>query len=65
MRLHKEHTPIARKLRKQGWTISLTGGGHVLWMSPTGERIIGALTPGGGRGDRNLKAKLKQAGADL
>jgi hypothetical protein len=65
MRLKADLHALARALRKQGWDVSRTNGGHILWMSPTGDRIYGASTSGGGRGDRNLKAQLKKAGAKL
>lgn len=56
---------LAKKLKAQGWTWRYTKGGHVQWRGPDGKVVIGASTSGGGRGDRNLTAALRRAGATL
>ena len=36
--------PTMKQLKKaakaQGWDVTVTGSGHVLFISPTGERVI-------------------------
>lgn len=56
---------LARAAQSQGWTVRRTRGGHWLWTSPTGTRVVSAGTPGDRRGVLNLRAALKRAGLVL
>jgi hypothetical protein len=63
---------IPRELRRvhrvavaQGWTVTLTGGGHHCWCSATGAQIFTGSTPGDQRSIKNHIAKLRRAGLRL
>jgi hypothetical protein len=49
--------------RKRGWTITVTGGGHLRWTSPAGNPVFTPCTPGGGnRSLQNSVCDLQRAG---
>jgi hypothetical protein len=53
----------ARRARAQGWTITVTGGGHLSWRPPRGPAIITGSTPQRyGHGARNARRALAKAG---
>ena len=61
--------PTMKRLRKaakaQGWEVTTTGSGHVLFTSPSGERVILGSTPSDShRGWLNDRALLRRAGFD-
>lgn len=57
---------IAEKAIAQGWTVDLTNGGHLRFVSPAGSKVFAPSTPRGGRrSTANTKADLKRAGLEL
>lgn len=54
--------PLLRDLIAQGWTLSLTGGGHIRAVSPTGDAVFMPLTPSDGRAIHNMLPRLRRAG---
>lgn len=61
----KDVEALARRARKHGWTVEVTGGTHLRWTAPDGAWFTSPLTPGGRlaplRIRRNL-ARLDPAG---
>jgi hypothetical protein len=57
----KDTEKLVRIARKQDWRVELTRGNHLLFVSPSGERILGGLTSSGG-GQRRLRYALIKAG---
>lgn len=53
---------LARAAKKQKWTITYNGSGHLVWTSPTGEAVVMSSTPSDSRFLRQVKAKLRSAG---
>jgi len=54
----------ARLALSRGWTISITGSGHLRWRSPDGKTVFTPRTPGYGRSAASITAKLRRAGLD-
>jgi hypothetical protein len=52
----------ARFAERRGWTITMTGSGHLRWRSPLGVLVFTAGTPGEGRAIANARAQLRRAG---
>jgi hypothetical protein len=44
----KDLAKIARRLRRQGWTMTVTGGCHVRWTCTCGHVMHTGMTPGQG-----------------
>lgn len=61
----KDMRQLARRLRKQGWTVVTTGGGHQLATSPDGTQIRMSGSPSCSRAVANAKAMLRRAGAKV
>lgn len=59
---NKDLTVLVRKAKSQGWTITYTGGGHLKWVSPTGEIVFSSSTPSDTRTLKNTKQQLKMRG---
>jgi hypothetical protein len=54
---------LARKARAEGWTITVTGGGHLKWSSPHGPSVITGSSPHRkGFGPRMERRDLERAG---
>jgi predicted RNA binding protein YcfA (HicA-like mRNA interferase family) len=53
---------LARQAAAQGWTIRRTKSSHLIWISPTGARVVTSSTPSDTRAVRNHRARLKRAG---
>ena len=67
MRRHsipKEYRPILKRLKGQGWTIEVTGGKHLVWLGPDGQKVYSAATPKSPE-THKIRADLRRAGADL
>lgn len=59
----RELKKIAVKAVEQGWTISMTNGGHLKWTSPKGgQPVFTASTPDDYRTVRNCLSLLRRAG---
>lgn len=62
---NKEIEKIARIARKQGWTVSVTGGNHLKFVPPQGGMpIFGGLTACG-PGAKKFARTLQKAGLRL
>lgn len=46
----------------QGWRITLSGGDHIQWVSPTGSTMTSAQTPSDHRSVKNFRAQLARKG---
>ena len=63
MKIPKHLRPLARRARAQGWTITVTGSGHLKWNPPRGQAVITGSTPQRhGHGPRNARKALARAG---
>lgn len=60
--MHKDIRPIARRARQQGWHISGTRSGHLMWVSPEGRKLFTSSTPSDSRTIKNFRAELRRAG---
>lgn len=57
---------MAASARRQHWTVTYTGGGHLRWKPPSGPPVFTPSTPGGGnRSIANCLADLRRAGLTL
>lgn len=41
----KDYEKLVRAARKQGWTVTITGGNHLKWVAPDGDHLVTSLTP--------------------
>lgn len=58
----KELEKVIKKAKKAGWTVSTTGGNHILFLHPDGEsRVLSGLT-GCGPGFSKVKGQLRNKG---
>lgn len=57
----KDTEKLARQAQKQGWTVRLTRGNHLMFTAPGGERIVASLT-GCNTGQKKLQRTLMKAG---
>jgi hypothetical protein len=63
LKIPKHLKPAARRARAEGWTIEVTGKGHLRWRSPRGPSVITGSTPQRyGHAPRNERRKLTRAG---
>ena len=58
---NKDIEKLARKARKAGWTVEITGNNHVRFTNPTGQTIVGGLTTCG-PGVKKFSSQLRRAG---
>lgn len=58
----KDFEQLRKAAEKQGWTVSLTGGGHRKWTSPKGEVVFSAYTPSDYRAIKNIIRELVRRG---
>lgn len=59
---NKEVEKIARKAKKQGWEVTVTGGNHLKFVPPGGgQPVFGGLTTCG-PGMKKFIAHLRKAG---
>jgi predicted RNA binding protein YcfA (HicA-like mRNA interferase family) len=56
---------LAQLAREQGWTMTRTGGNHVLWTGPSGHRVVVPSSPSDHRSLPNTINHLRQAGLDV
>lgn len=62
----KEFATLAKRLRKVGWTVENTRGGHLRWTRPDGAYCITPSTPGhDGKRHSLRKLALMEAGRDF
>jgi hypothetical protein len=48
-----------------GWTVTLTGGGHLRWQPPTGGPVFTPESPSSWRGTRKDLGRLRSRGLDV
>jgi len=63
--LTKELKKLIKTARAQGWSVRITGGGHVEWKPPdiTKPKIYSGNTiSDGARGYHNIRARLRKSG---
>jgi len=54
---------LIHRARKAGWSVTVRGGGHLAWASPSGDVVVfSGATPSDWRAQANIKARLKRAG---
>lgn len=58
----KELHDIAKCARAQGWNIERTRNGHVRFVGPDGNIVIGSGTPSDKRANKNMLAALRRCG---
>lgn len=64
----KDIEKVAKAARRQKWTVTVTGGNHIRWLSPNGKDIvISGLTgsTGNDAGWRKSLTQLKRAGLHI
>jgi hypothetical protein len=62
VKMHERYKPVARIARAKGWTITITGGGHLRWQAPDGQFIFTPATPSSYRGVKKDLTRLRRAG---
>lgn len=62
MRVPREYRDLMEKAKSQGWTLSLSGGMHLIWRSPTGVKVFSSSSPSDHRAVKNVKRDLKRYG---
>ncbi len=61
-----EMRPLVVAAIEQGWSVTVSGGGHLRFRSPTGALVFAPSTPRGGkRSVENTTAQLRRAGLVL
>lgn len=62
----KEVRRLIRFAIKLGWTVEVTGSGHLKWKPPDGSPfVVSSRTPSDPRALQNLRAYLRRAGLPL
>ena len=63
--LAKEYRPLVTKAREAGCHIERTRKGHLLFVTPTGARVIAPGTPSDRRALLNTTAQLRRSGVPV
>lgn len=59
---NKDIEKLARKAKKQGWTVEVTGSNHLRFITPDGsKKVVGGLTTCG-PGVKKFSSALRKAG---
>jgi RNA 3'-terminal phosphate cyclase len=58
----KDMQQLARKAERQGWTVVITGGTHIKWTSPAGEKVFSSYSPSDHRAIKNTITNLRKKG---
>jgi predicted RNA binding protein YcfA (HicA-like mRNA interferase family) len=58
----KDMQQLAKKAERQGWTIVITGGSHMKWTSPAGEKVFSSYSPSDHRAIHNTIKELRKRG---
>lgn len=58
----REYQELARKARRQGWTVEPTRSGHIRWIPPDGATVLISPGTGSARSWRNHFARMRAAG---
>lgn len=62
---NREYRHLATVAQDQGWTVTLTHGNHLKWVSPTGSVYFSASSPSDFRALKNLRSDLARRGLRL
>jgi len=63
VRIPQHLRSLARKAQAEGWTLTVTGSGHIRWKPPRGPSVITGSTPHTkGFGPRMERRDLERAG---
>jgi hypothetical protein len=54
-----------KQAERAGWTVTMTGGGHLKWRSSSGQVVISPATPSDRRSVLNTRRDLRNAGLDV
>lgn len=57
--------PIVKHAERAGWTVEITGGGHLRWRSPTGALVFSSSTPNCPFASKKIRACLRRHGLDI
>jgi hypothetical protein len=60
----KDMEKVAKRAQKAGWTITISGGNHLKWLSPDGKTMLVSSRTGSYRAWKNFRADLRRAGFD-
>jgi hypothetical protein len=60
----KEWRPLIRAAEAQGWEVRLRSNGHLLWVSPNGDKVFSAQTASDPRAQLNHLRQLRRFGFD-
>lgn len=60
--MRRDLKDIIARVKRAGWAVLYTGGGHLKLCPPQGGAIFTGSTPSDPRALRNLRAHLKRAG---
>lgn len=61
----KEIEKLAKKARKDGWEVTVTGGNHIKWVDPDGILVVVSGLTGSNPGWIKAKNQLKKAGLHI
>lgn len=65
MRLPEAYRKLGKAAIAAGWKITVTGGGHLAWRSPSGTVIHTPKSPSDYRSVRNNLALFRRAGLEV
>lgn len=65
MRVPKEYQPLAKAAKAAGWTLAITGSGHIAWTNPDGRTCFSPGTPGDKQVFYKIRRKLRALGLEL
>jgi hypothetical protein len=61
----KKTRDFARFAMERGWQVSITNGGHLKFVSPTGTVLFTSSTPSDWRAWKNFRSQLRRQGLDV
>ena len=61
----KDLKALRRLALDAGWSVGITGSGHVVFKSPEGKSVFMPFTPSDRRGVLNARASLRRAGLKI
>ena len=65
LRLPEAYRKLGKAAIMAGWKITVTGGGHLAWRSPSGAVIHTSASPSDHRAVRNNLALFRRAGLQV
>lgn len=61
-KLHKDIREIAKLAEEAGWRVIYRNGGHLKWVSPTGQFFFSSSTPSDNYAIAQIKRDLRRCG---